>query len=160
MVSAGERVTFEPASPDAAGAVMAWALSSSFSRRWVDTSRDAEANLAEWASLDGAVSYLLRVHGVPVAYGEVWLDGQGSEAEVAHIVVDPAHRGEGWGRELTLRLAEYASSLATDLVLRVDPENIHAQHVYRRCGFQPMSVDDQKLFNAGQPHEYLWMRRE
>lgn len=143
----------------AASRVVDWALSSPYSLTWVDASVAAEANLERWASLEGAIPRLLLVDGVPVAYGEVWLEEEESEAELAHLVVDPARRGEGWGCALTRRLADHAANLASDVVLRVDPANTHAQGVYHRCGFLPLPPEQQELFNAGQPHRHLWMRR-
>lgn len=148
-----------PALSEVAGRVMTWALSSQYSRAWVDPSLDAEANLQSWALLDGAAPYVLVDGDVPVAYGEVWLDAEEDEAELAHLVVDPARRRRGWGRELVLRLAELAACAATHVVLRVEPDNTLAQRVYQGCGFRLLPTQDQDAFNAGQPRRYVWMRR-
>jgi ribosomal-protein-alanine N-acetyltransferase len=94
---------------------------------------------------------------VPVAYGELWVEDD--EAELAHLVVDPALRRQGLGQALALELV--AAARAQGLVhvfIRVRPDNAVAIGCYTTVGFVPVTAEEEAEFNADQPATYHWMR--
>jgi ribosomal protein S18 acetylase RimI-like enzyme len=99
--------------------------------------------------------------GVPLGYGEVWVDGVEREIELARIIVPPERRGRGIGLQLvTLLLTQAAETGYRDAFVRVAPDNAAALACYRRAGLAPVSEVERLAFNAGQPLEYVWLRRE
>ena len=58
-------------------------------------------------------------------------------AQIELLVVDPAYRGQGIGRNLLDRLLEAFKEVVVDLVLLHCPaESKEAKHLYERAGFQ------------------------
>jgi GNAT superfamily N-acetyltransferase len=81
-----------------------------------------EALLARWHADPDVHAFTLFVDGVPAGYGEVWVDRAEDETELARIVIDPARRGRGLGRQLTrLLAAEAARHGLEEMWLRVVP---------------------------------------
>lgn len=62
----------------------------------------------EWQRRGGS-SYLLSGGGRPVAYGELWNRPIELAVEIAHVVVDPARRSQGYGTKLIHLLYERAA---------------------------------------------------
>jgi ribosomal protein S18 acetylase RimI-like enzyme len=94
--------------------------------------------------------------GALVGYGELWVDDD--EVELARLIVDPARRRQGIGRQLVSRLAEVGRAYYTRTVfLRVHPDNDSAVRVYLAAGFR--FVDDMTAaeWNEGQPLTYRWL---
>ncbi len=64
--------------------------------------------------------------------------------EIAYLGITPAHRGQGWGRTLTLHaLTALRKRNAKRLTLAVDARNTPARHLYESLGFtenEPMDV--------------------
>ena len=154
--------TLVPFSDDSSETVLAWVLSASEAERW--------AGVTEWPL---PVGLLARFHaeadvhpfllndseGVSLAYGEVWVDEEEDEAELARLLVDPTQRGQGNGRALVILLVEQARAVGySDIWLRVVPENTQARACYRSAGFVRASEAEEAAFNVGQPAEYVWMR--
>ncbi len=76
--------------------------------------------------------------GGPLAYGELnLLNTFRSEYWLGHLIVDPARRGCGLGRELTRLLLERAFERlhATRVTLVVFAENVEAVRCYESLGF-------------------------
>jgi ribosomal protein S18 acetylase RimI-like enzyme len=93
-----------------------------------------------------------------LGYGELWIDAEEQEVELARLIVAPAHRRQGVGGALVRLLLEEARHTAyPHAFLRVFPDNYAAIRCYRRAGFTPVSPSDQQAFNGGQPMDYLWM---
>jgi [ribosomal protein S18]-alanine N-acetyltransferase len=91
----------------------------------------------------------------PVGYGEVWVDEDGADTELAHLVIAPNHRGHGFGRILVELLYDEASYCGFPWVyMRVHPDNHRALACYRRAGFEVM-----EQISADWPTEYVWVRR-
>lgn len=102
--------------------------------------------------------YVLREDGEPVGYGELWIDADEREAELARIIVNPDYRGRGVGRRLVVLLVERAAlSGFPDAFVRVVPENGAAISCYLGAGFAPVSEGEREEFNRGQPVYYVWM---
>jgi ribosomal protein S18 acetylase RimI-like enzyme len=95
--------------------------------------------------------------GALVAYGELWVDHDEREAELARLIVDPLRRNLGVGRYLAACLAERARQRSPQVFLRVRPGNRAALRSYAAAGFTPASTADQEEWNRGQPVAYTWM---
>lgn len=119
-----------------------------------------EALRTSWRTVDADIqSYLLFDDGRPIGYGEVWLDDEEDEVELARIIVDPAVRGRGFGRELVRALLGPALDAGySEVFLRVRPENAPAIRAYHRSGFVDVPAALMEEWNDGQPVPYRWMR--
>ena len=140
--------------------VVGWCVASPYSREWVPADApDAEAVVAGWHADPDITGYLLLDAGTPVAYGELWVEADEDEAELAHLVVDPGRRRQGYGGELAHALVDraHADGLA-NVTLRVRPDNEVGIACYLSIGFVRESEEDEARFNAGQPAAYRWMR--
>jgi ribosomal protein S18 acetylase RimI-like enzyme len=94
----------------------------------------------------------------PIGYGELWLDAEEDEVELARIIVAPGHRGEGLGQALTRGLLAEATGLGfTDVFLRVHPDNAVALRCYRAAGFTPVKAELAAEWNVPQPVDYVWL---
>lgn len=113
-----------------------------------------------WRKVDSDIhSYLLFDGERPVGYGEVWLDDEEDEIELARIIVDPTIRRRGVGLELLRALLVPAlDSGYSDVFLRVRPENAVAIRTYHRSGFVDVPAALMDEWNQAQPVAYLWMR--
>lgn len=97
--------------------------------------------------------------GELVAYGEVWVDRDEGEIELARIIVKPKVRGKGVGRAFVLELVNRAAGFGLpDLILRVVPGNLGAIRCYRGAGFEEFPAAERDDFNKGQPVEYVWLQ--
>ena len=118
------------------------------------------AEVLEWWQPDYVHPWLmLDAEGGPVAYGELWIDDDEDEVELARLIVDPHLRGRGLGKQLTRALMSKAADtgLATTM-LRVVPDNAVAIGCYLACGFEALSADESVVWNEGQRREWYWMR--
>lgn len=99
-----------------------------------------------------------------VGYGGI--DCAGSTADVMTIAVVPAQQGHGVGRALLERLTAQARESGADaLLLEVRADNMPAQNLYLRAGFehiqtrrgyyQPGNVDAHVMRAHLRPHEVL-----
>ena len=115
---------------------------------------------ASWRKVDPDIhSYLLFDGDQPVGYGEVWLDDEEDEVELARIIVDPKVRGRGIGLELVRALLPPAVAAGySEVFLRVRPENAVAIRTYHRTGFVDVPAALMDEWNQGQPLAYRWMR--
>jgi [ribosomal protein S18]-alanine N-acetyltransferase len=144
--------TLVPYDGSCAARVVEWCAASPFSREWVPAATDPDAVLAGWHTDPDITGYLLLRDGDPVAYGELWVEVDEDEVELAHLVVDPALRRQGLGRALALELVTSARTLGLATVfLRVSPDNDVGIACYSSVGFVPMSDEEEAEFNAGQP---------
>ncbi len=113
-----------------------------------------------WRKVDSDIQpYLLFDGDRAVGYGEVWLDDEEDEVELARIIVDPAVRGKGIGLELVRALLVPAEAAGyAEVFLRVRPDNEVAIRTYQRVGFVDVPTGLMDEWNAGQPVAYRWMR--
>jgi len=120
----------------------------------------AASVFSAWHADPGVRSFVLIRSGVLLGYGEVWIDAEEREVELARIIVPPERRGERLGRLLVTLLLEQASQTGYQAAfVRVAPGNAAALACYRHAGFAPVSAEERLAFNAGQPLEYEWLRR-
>jgi ribosomal protein S18 acetylase RimI-like enzyme len=114
-----------------------------------------------WAGRPDVRAFIARANGRIVAYGELWLDPDEGEVELAHLIVDPAVRGRGMGVALARALVARARSVHPELdrvILRVRPSNAAALRTYARAGFERVPSDEATAWNVGQPEAFAWMR--
>ena len=114
------------------------------------------SQISAWAREDGVEPFGLYRGQQLVAYGELWVDDEEGEVELARLIVDPVERGQGLGRRLVAELARLAQSRHLQIFLRVHPGNIAAQRCYAAAGFEPVEPHQAAAWNVGQPIEYLW----
>jgi ribosomal protein S18 acetylase RimI-like enzyme len=155
---------FDLAPFDAAHAplVSSWAPTASEVRSWCAL---AEApvppeTVAGWSTAEDVEAFLLLDGEGPVAYGELWLDEEESEVELARLLVAPERRGQGVGRTLTSLLAGAARADHPGLetvCLRVRPENTAGHRAYEAAGFRFVDPVTEAEWNQGQPTPYRWM---
>ena len=110
-----------------------------------------------WADEDGVQPFGLYRDEQLVGYGELWVDDDEAEVELARLIVDPRHRGQGAGRELVGGLvarAEYP-----DIFLRVHSDNTVALRCYTGAGFIRVDAVREAEWNAPQPVAYVWLTR-
>ena len=112
---------------------------------------------SRWMLADDQVGYLLEEDGTPLGYGEIWIDDEVRDCELAHLVVDPTRRRQGIGRQLTEALYQVAQRRAPGwpVFMRVSPDNTGASACYQNVGFRPVTVLTPDM-EAG----WVWMSRE
>lgn len=114
--------------------------------------------IQRWHTDPDARPYVLHNGALLLGYGELWVDAEEQEVELARVIVAPAQRGTGLGVALVRQLlAEAGRTAYARTFVRVVPENRVAIACYLRAGFTPVSQVDQLAFNRGQPIAYLWM---
>jgi len=117
------------------------------------------AAIVAWSTDDSVRAYALYGDdGALLAYGELWLDAEEQEVELARLIVNPARRGAGVGRRLVTLLAAQATTHYPDVFLRVHPDNAAALRSYTSAGFVSVPDDLQAEWNAPQPVNYVWLR--
>ena len=141
--------------------VARWPRSPDEVRRWAGSHPGWPVDVAvfgRWHADPDVRPYVLCEGEEAIGYGEVWVDGPEQEVELARIIVSPAQRGRGVGRQLVRRLLERAALAGLpDAFVRVVPENVAAISCYRGAGFSPVSGPEREEFNRGQPVDYVWM---
>jgi RimJ/RimL family protein N-acetyltransferase len=155
-----------PFDPTDAPLVASWAAGDeSVVRAWIALEADAvpAEMVAGWSAADGVEAFVFAedAGGPPLAYGELWLDHEEGDLELAHLLVAPERRGQGLGRAFVRALAEQARQTHPELalvLLRVQPENTRAIRAYSAAGFVPVPADEQDTWNQGQREVYHWMR--
>jgi ribosomal protein S18 acetylase RimI-like enzyme len=110
-----------------------------------------------WAREDGVQPYGLYDDGRLVAYGELWVNDDEDEVELARLVVDPDERGHGLGRRLVAELLVPALGQHARVFMRVHPDNAAALRCYAAAGFEPAGTDQAAGWNRFQPVAYVWL---
>lgn len=150
-----------PPAADAAATVAGWSRSAAEAGRWCSVAAHPfpAEQVRDWWAGDDVQPWLL-VEGpdaVPIAYGEVWLDAEEDEVELARLIVDPQRRRTGVGRRLVAELVGAAERTGlAGCLLRVAPDNAPALGLYRAAGFAEVDAERTAEWNTGQPVAYVW----
>lgn len=80
------------------------------------------------------------------------------KAEYA-IMIDPKQQGKGYAPIATRLAMDYAFNILNlhKLYLYVDEENIVAQHVYKKCGYETIATLKEEFFVKGSYHDVIVM---
>lgn len=144
-----------------AATVASWPRSAEEAAMWCGTGEFPVSveRVAGWQQEDDVQAYLLIMDDILVGYGELWLDAEENEVELARIIIAPAERGEGLGRLLVHELLSEAEKASyPEIFMRVHPDNSVALRCYQRVGFVQVEAALAKEWNAVQPVEYRWLR--
>lgn len=88
------------------------------------------------------------VAGEPVAFG--MSVAERGMAEIGSVVVDPAHRGHGFGRRLVAGLMGWARAMDSESAyLQVDQTNAVAIGLYRSLGFRQLYAYETRVLDLG-----------
>ena len=113
--------------------------------------------VAGWSERPDVEAFVLTEDDRVVAYGEIWIDAAEQEVELAHLIVDPRRRDEGFGGRLVAELVHQARRHYPVVALRVHSVNDVAIRCYARAGFERASPANTAAWNEGQPVDYVWM---
>jgi len=145
-----------------AAEIVGWATSVEEARAWCghkDDALPAPSIFESWHADSDVHPYVLVRDGAPVAYGELWVDDEEGEIELARLIVRPSDRGRGVGRRLVEELIRKAAPFGfAQAYLRVLPGNGAAIACYLHAGFTRVSEPDERRFNERQPVRYAWFR--
>ena len=156
-------MSLDPFDPVRAPLVASWAVGDEVVRAWCAVDGDGVPAdvVAGWSQADDVEAFVFAEDGAdPVAYGELWLDDEEAEVELARLLVAPERRGQGVGRALVRALVDQARTThpeLPDVILRVRPENTQAIRSYLAAGFVDLPADEQATWNQGQRFDYHWM---
>ena len=144
---------------ESAGVVCGWAQTDEEVRMWcgASTSPVTAEQVSAWAREEGVEPFGLYRGNQLVAYGELWVDDDEAEVELARLIVDPGERGQGLGQHLAMELSHLARLRHPRVFLRVHPRNVAALGCYAAAGFEPVGQDQAAIWNVGQPVEYIWL---
>lgn len=96
----------------------------------------AGRDFLEWLEAKDQQCWILDGPEGPVGYGEMWVDADARDLELAHLVISPAHRNRGLGRVLTQLLFDRGKPYGFPSVfMRIYPGNEPALKCYATAGF-------------------------
>ena len=114
--------------------------------------------LGWWEDDEAEPWVMTAADGELVAYGELWLDPEEDEVELARLIVAPELRGRGYGGRLTRELTAKAATTGLSLtMLRVEPDNAVAIGCYLANGFVHLGAEESAVWNEGQRRAWTWM---
>ena len=151
----------EPFDRANAPAVLSWARTREEREAWASiTEPEPDASIFDrWVADADVRAFGFFEEDRCIGYGEIWLDPEEGEVELARIILDPATRGRGVGRAFVRALVGRARDVGYDEIwLRVVPENERAITAYAAAGFVRTTPEEESTFNDSQPREYVWMR--
>lgn len=145
-----------------AAAIVEWPLNVSEARFWGGQGVSFPVlpeRIFRWHRDESVYPFVGEVNNELVAYGELWVDEDEREIELARIIVNPNCRNQGLGKKIVAALVERAATFGLDDVfIRVMPDNVRAIRCYLASGFERVAESDEASFNDGQPCQYVWLR--
>ncbi|BCJ77105.1 hypothetical protein CS0771_66490 [Catellatospora sp. IY07-71] len=141
-----------------AAIVAGWAGTADECRRWCSHDEVTAETVTGWAAEPDVAAYLLEEDGEPVGYGELWVDDEEGEVELARLIVAPTHRGRGLGGSLVSELTGRARDHHPAVFMRVHPDNTAALRCYAGAGYEHVPQEQADHWNSIQPVPYVWLR--
>lgn len=142
--------------------IASWSLSANEAKAWAGHNATyplPPAQFDRWHEEIGTHPFIAHLNNLPVAYGQLWVDLEEQDIELARIIVHPAHRGIGIGRQFVTALVHQATTYGLkDIFIRVLPNNDPAIRCYKSSGFVRLSKDEEHHHNQGQPNSYIWLK--
>jgi RimJ/RimL family protein N-acetyltransferase len=112
----------------------------------------------EWWAADGVLPWVLEDNDAPIGYGELWLDTEEDEVELARLIVPAPLRGHGYGGTLTVALTSEANKTGlSTTMLRTTDDNVVAIACYAARGFVRLTPEEEETWNEGQRRNWVWM---
>ncbi len=145
--------------PELADIVSGWAQAREEALMWcgAEVAPVPADQIRAWAHEDWVEPFGLFRDQRLLGYGELWVDDEEAEVELARLIIDPGERGQGLGRYLVTELGRLAGARQPRVMLRVHPANAGALRCYAGAGFVPVEPDQAAAWNTGQPFEYVWL---
>lgn len=155
----GRTYSLVPVHPDHASTVAGWPRSSVEIEAWCGLVADevTEAQVLAWSQAADVQAFAFVDGTAPAGYGELWIDDEAGEVELAHLIVRPTMRNRSIGQQMVRALVDVARQRHRLVVLRVRQENQAAIRCYQRAGLYPATAAEEAAWNEGQPHHYRWM---
>ncbi len=149
----------EPFHPDHGATVAGWSRSRAEISAWcgLDQEQVHGSQVVAWAAADDVEASVFTDGQRLLGYGELWIDDEEGEVELARLIIDPAQRNQSFGQRMVRLLIAAAHGHHRFVVLRVRPENLAAIRCYEQAGFVPATAEEEAAWNDGQPHRYRWM---
>ena len=151
--------SLEPFHQDHGPVVAAWPQSRAEIEAWCGLDQELLSGdqVVAWAAASDVRAFVFTDRTELLGYGELWIDDEAGEVELAHLIIDPAKRNRSFGQKMVGLLVSAARRHHRLVVLRVRAENRPAIACYQRAGFRPASSEEEAAWNVGQPHRYRWM---
>jgi ribosomal protein S18 acetylase RimI-like enzyme len=112
-----------------------------------------------WHADPDVKPYEFLADGEVLGYGELWCESEEPWAELARLIIAPAHRNRGFGKLLVGNLVKRIRQLGfADVWVRVYPTNDSAIACYQKAGFIRVSESREEDLNADQRHGFIWMQ--
>jgi len=99
-------------------------------------------NIVETWQRKGVTSYILFSNNKPVAYGELWNRPHELAYEIAHLIVEPTNRFQGYGTKMLQLLYQRGVSHkgVAKVIINLYKENTAILGCYFKAGFQISST--------------------
>jgi ribosomal protein S18 acetylase RimI-like enzyme len=155
-------IILQPFTKNHAIQIASWSLSANETKAWAGHNATfplPPAQFDRWHEEPGTHPFIAHHNNLPVAYGQLWVDLEEQDIELARIIVHPSHRGIGMGRQFVTALVHQATTYGLkNIFIRVLPNNDPAIRCYQSSGFVRVSKDEEDHHNQGQPHPYVWLK--
>ncbi|KGP71242.1 GNAT family N-acetyltransferase [Pontibacillus yanchengensis] len=108
-----------------------------------------------WYEAHDQIGFIATNNNETLAYGEIWIDEEEQDLELAHLIVHPSQRDKGVGKELIgLLLEECRHSPYEWVYVRIEPDNSRAIQCYTGAGFKE-DPSLRETFNS----KWTWMKK-
>ncbi|MGD6957218.1 GNAT family N-acetyltransferase [Rossellomorea aquimaris] len=107
-----------------------------------------------WYEAHDQFGYIFEEGSKCIAYGEIWIDEEEKDIELAHIVVHPSLRNKGLGKRFIKELLEECKIYPFEWVyMRIEPGNVQAIQCYKGVGFKE-DPDLRSSFDS----RWIWLK--
>jgi len=122
--------------------VAGWIDSEEVATAFCGLNRVTDQVFEGWLAAQDQLQFVLvNENNEPVAYGEIWVEEESRDVEIAHLLVTNEARGEGFGSEMMRKLVEYATAKLKQtqrILARNEPENEVAAAALQKALFVRM----------------------